>query len=123
MMRLTSMRLRSAGILTVIAAVVLTMMWLAVSQVAAEPQAGDQQAPIEAGIGKGIAFVGAALAIAIPGFAAAFAMGTASSAAIGAMAERPEVFGRTLIYIVFIEAIAIYGMVVALMLSMKLLPF
>jgi len=106
------------------AAVMLTVMWLAVGQAAAaEPQAGAQQAPIEAGLGKGVAFFAAALAIGLPGFGAALAMGTASSAAIGAMAERPEVFGRTLIYIVFIEAIAIYGMVVSLMITMKLFAF
>jgi len=107
----------------VTAAVVLTIVLAAVSQAAAEPQAGDQQTPTDTGIGKGIAFLAASLAIGLPGLAAAMAMGTASSAAIGAMAERPEVFGRTLIYIVFIEAIAIYGMVVSLLITMKLLAF
>lgn len=119
--RLMNMRLRSAGILALVSAVVLTGMWLYVGQAAA--QAGDQQAASEAGLGKGVAFLGAAVAIGLPGLGAALAMGTASAAAIGAMAERPEVFGRTLIYIVFIEAIAIYGMVISLMITMKLAPF
>ncbi|MEM3522250.1 MAG: ATP synthase subunit C [Candidatus Bathyarchaeia archaeon] len=67
----------------------------------------------------GLALIGAALAIGLPGIGAALAMGTASAAAIGAMAEKPEVFTKTLIYIVFIEAIAIYGLVVAFMILMK----
>ena len=37
-------------------------------------------------------------------------LGTASAAAIGAIAEKPELLGRTLLYIVLIEAIAIYGL-------------
>jgi V/A-type H+-transporting ATPase subunit K len=45
-------------------------------------------------------------------------MGTASAAAIGAMAEKPEMFSKSLIYIVFIEAIAIYGLVIAFMIMM-----
>ena len=67
----------------------------------------------------GLALIGAGIAIGIPGMGAALAMGTASAAAIGAMAEKPEVFTKTLIYIVFIEAIAIYGLVVAFMILMK----
>ena len=47
-------------------------------------------------------------------------MGTASAAAIGAMAEKPETFSKSLIYIVFIEAIAIYGLVIAFMIMMVL---
>ncbi|MEM2905909.1 MAG: ATP synthase subunit C [Candidatus Bathyarchaeia archaeon] len=116
------MRLRNAGILAVSAAVVLTIVFMAVAH-AAEAPAASQETTSDTGMGKGIAFLAAALAIGAPGFAAAMAMGTASSAAIGALAERPEVFGRTLIYIVFIEAIAIYGMVVSLLITMKLLTF
>ncbi|MEM1658521.1 MAG: ATP synthase subunit C [Candidatus Jordarchaeales archaeon] len=60
--------------------------------------------------------IGAGLAIGLAGLGAGVGMGTAGAAAIGAITERPEVFGRTMIYIVFIEAIAIYGLVVAFML-------
>jgi len=73
----------------------------------------------KAGAGD-IAYLAAALSIALTGVAAAMAMGTASSAAIGAMAEKPEIFSKTLIYIVFIEAIAIYGLIVSFMILMKI---
>jgi V/A-type H+-transporting ATPase subunit K len=41
---------------------------------------------------------------------AGLGLGTASAAAIAAIAEKAELFGRTLVYIVLIEAIAIYGL-------------
>jgi V/A-type H+-transporting ATPase subunit K len=55
---------------------------------------------IGAGIGAGLAMGGAGVG-----------MGTASAAAIGAIAEKPELLGRTLLYVLLIEAIAIYGLV------------
>ena len=67
-----------------------------------------------------MAYLAAALSIGLTGFAAAMAMGTASSAAVGAMAEKPEIFSKTIIYIVFIEAIAIYGLIVSFMILMKI---
>ena len=41
---------------------------------------------------------------------AGIGLGTASAAAIGAIAEKPEMLGRTLLFVVLIEAIAIYGL-------------
>jgi V/A-type H+-transporting ATPase subunit K len=69
---------------------------------------------------KGLFLIGAGLGAGLACFGAAIGMGTASAAAIGAIAEKPEVFGRTLLYIVFIEAIAIYGLVIFFMIYMKL---
>ncbi|MHA1431557.1 MAG: ATP synthase subunit C [Candidatus Freyarchaeota archaeon] len=60
--------------------------------------------------------VGVGLAIGLAGAGAGLGMGTASAAAIGAISEKPEMFGRTIIYIVLIEAIAIYGLVISFML-------
>jgi len=36
------------------------------------------------------------------------------------LAEKPEVFSKTLIYIVFIEAIAIYGLVISFMILIRI---
>ena len=64
--------------------------------------------------------IGLALAAAITmgtaGVGAALAMATTSAAALGAITERPELFGKTVLYVVFIEAVAIYGFVIAFML-------
>jgi len=67
----------------------------------------------------GYALIGAGLAIGLAGLGAGLGMGTAAAAAVGALAEKPEVFSKTLIYIVFIEAIAIYGLVVAFMIMIR----
>mgnify|MGYP001083205828 CR=1 FL=1 len=74
----------------------------------------------EAAEGIGNEMIGAALAIGLTGLGAGIGMGTASAAAIGALAERPEVFSKTLIFIVFIEAIAIYGLVISFMILMRI---
>ncbi|HDM24145.1 ATPase [archaeon] len=65
---------------------------------------------------KAAAYIAAGLAVGIAGFGAGLGLGTASAAAIGALVENPKLFGKTFIYIVFIEAIAMYGLVVAFML-------
>ncbi len=70
------------------------------------------------GARAGDPMIGAGLAIGLAGLGAGIGMGTASAAAIGAIAEKPEVFTKTLIFIVFIEAIAIYGLVIAFMILM-----
>jgi V/A-type H+-transporting ATPase subunit K len=59
---------------------------------------------------KGLFLIGAGIAAGLASFGAAIGLGTASAAAIGAIAEKPEIFGRTLVFVVLIEAIAIYGL-------------
>jgi V/A-type H+-transporting ATPase subunit K len=61
--------------------------------------------------------VGAGLALGLAGIGAGLGMGTASAAALGAITEKPETFGKSILYVVFIEAVAIYGFVIAFLLS------
>ncbi len=60
--------------------------------------------------------LGAGLAVGIAGLGSSIGMGMAGSAAIGAITEKPEVFGRAFLFIVLIEAVAIYGLLVAILL-------
>jgi V/A-type H+-transporting ATPase subunit K len=46
---------------------------------------------------------------------AAIGMGMAGSAAIGAIVEKPDLFGKAFLFIVLIEAVAIYGLLVAIL--------
>lgn len=48
--------------------------------------------------------------------AAGYAVGRVGSAAIGAVSERPELFGRTLVFVGLAEGIAIYGLIIGIML-------
>ena len=59
--------------------------------------------------------LGAALAIGIAGAAASIGMGMAGSAAIGAIVEKPDIFGKAFLFVVLIEAVAIYGLLVAIL--------
>jgi V/A-type H+-transporting ATPase subunit K len=59
---------------------------------------------------NGLFIVGAGIAAGLASCGAGIGLGTASAAAIGAIAEKPEMLGRTLLFVVLIEAIAIYGL-------------
>ncbi len=57
----------------------------------------------------------AAIAVGVGSLGAAYAVSTTGSAAVGAIAEKPEVFGRALIFVGLAEGIAIYGLIIAFM--------
>lgn len=61
-------------------------------------------------------YIGAGLAVGLAGFGSSIGMGSAASVAIGAISEKEEMFGTALIFVVLIEAVAIYGLLVALLL-------
>jgi F0F1-type ATP synthase membrane subunit c/vacuolar-type H+-ATPase subunit K len=65
-------------------------------------QDGDSGAPLAAAIATGLAAIGAGIAV-----------GIAGAAAIGAIAEKPELLGRTLIFVGLAEGIVIYGLIVS----------
>lgn len=68
-----------------------------------------------AGIG-GAALIGAAIAVAGSSIGAAIAVAYTGAAAIAAMSERPELFGRAMVIVGLAEGIAIYGLVIAIIL-------
>jgi V/A-type H+-transporting ATPase subunit K len=61
------------------------------------------------------ASLAAAIAVGLGSVGAAYAVGATGSAAIGAIAEKPEAFGRVLIFVGLAEGIAIYGLIIAFM--------
>lgn len=65
---------------------------------------------------SGLKYVGAGLAVGLAGLGSSIGMGMAGSAAIGAITENPEIFGKAFLFIVLIEAVAIYGLLVAILL-------
>ena len=68
-----------------------------------------------AGIETGIIGMAAALALGSSAFAAAWAETKIGVAAVGAMAEKEELFGKGLILTVIPETIVIFGLVVAIL--------
>ena len=64
--------------------------------------AADPYVSLAAAISTGLASVGAGIAVSGTG-----------AAAVGAIAEKPELFGRALIFVGLAEGIAIYGLIIA----------
>lgn len=80
------------------------------SMVAVAFSSSPSQATTGVASDKGLFLVGAGIAAGLASCGAGIGLGTASAAAIGAIAEKPEMLGRTLLFVVLIEAIAIYGL-------------
>jgi V/A-type H+-transporting ATPase subunit K len=64
--------------------------------------------------------VAAAIATAMSSLGAGFAVAKVGTAAIGALAEKPELFGRLLIFVGLAEGIAIYGLIVSILILNRL---
>lgn len=62
------------------------------------------------------ALLGAAIAVAGSAIGAAIAVAYTGAAALAALSERPELFGRAMVIVGLAEGIAIYGLVVAIIL-------
>jgi V/A-type H+/Na+-transporting ATPase subunit K len=67
----------------------------------------------------GQALIGAAIAVAGSSIGAAIGVAYTGSAALAAMSERPEMFGRAMVIVGLAEGIAIYGLVIAIILIGK----
>lgn len=86
----------------------LALVWLAspsavlASGMAQEGGAVDQYATLAAALSTGLACIGAGIAV-----------GGSGAAAVGATAEKPESFGRSLIFVGLSEGIAIYGLIIS----------
>ncbi len=63
----------------------------------------------------GLIALGAGLAIGLAGIGAGYAQGRIGSAAIGAVAEKPELLGRAILLVAIPETIVILGFAVAAM--------
>jgi len=106
------------GIDAVLMAAATTLVILAVT---ASP-AGADPAALAAGSsvpGNWAALLGAAIAVAGSSIGAAIAVAYTGAAALAAMSERPELFGRAMVIVGLAEGIAIYGLIVAIILIGK----
>jgi V/A-type H+-transporting ATPase subunit K len=103
-----------AVVLAVLPAAVLLLF--ARASFAAAPGAVSTVAPevvrwgfLAAALSTGLSAIGAAVAVAVVG-----------GAAMGAVAEKPELAGRALVFVGLAEGIAIYGLIVAIMILGRL---
>ncbi len=64
--------------------------------------------------------IGAGIAVGLATLAAGFAISSAGTAAISALAEKPETFFRSFLVVALAEALAIYGLIMGILLWLKL---
>jgi len=97
------------NVVIVLMALGVAAVWLAspgtafaAGMAAQEGTVSDPYATLAAAIATGLATIGAGIAVS-----------TTGAAAVGAIAEKPESFGRALIFVGLAEGIAIYGLIIA----------
>jgi V/A-type H+/Na+-transporting ATPase subunit K len=80
-------------------------------------KAGEAAAPLAAVNPQIVAWglIAAALSTALAAIGAGYAVARVGSAAVGAIAEKPELFGRALVLVGLAEGIAIYGLIVSIL--------
>lgn len=88
------------------------LLFLGVQDVMAQTAAA---APREVSVGLGLALIGIGIPTGLAAIGAALAVGPVGAAAIAAITEKPETFGRSLVYLGLAEGIAIYGLVLSIL--------
>ncbi len=68
----------------------------------------------------GLGLLAAAISTSVSAIAAGIAVSIVGSAAMGAVAEKPEIMGRSIIFVGLAEGIAIYGLIISIMILGKL---
>ncbi|NLD42989.1 MAG: ATPase [Chloroflexi bacterium] len=109
---LLTLRAVVGGLLGVNGLVAAGCALLVAIYLAAPPPVLAQAAAPAAGTSSNVA-LGAALATGLACIGAGIAVGIAGAAAIGGITEKPEILGRTLIFVGLAEGIAIYGLIVS----------
>jgi V/A-type H+-transporting ATPase subunit K len=103
--------------------VIIAAVLAAVGTLVAHSAWAQQQVPQEhhlSSMAMTAGFFSAALSVGLSCIGAGLAISSVGSAAMGAMAEKPELAGRALIFVGLAEGIAIYGLIVAIMIIGKL---
>ncbi|MFV0380582.1 MAG: ATP synthase subunit C [Anaerorhabdus sp.] len=76
--------------------------------------------PMTGTIAQGLGFIAAALATSCSALGAGIAVAAAAPAAIGAISENSENFGKAIIFVTLGEGVAIYGLLISILIINKL---
>ena len=71
-------------------------------------------------LAQGLGFIAAAVTTSASCIGAGFAVAAAAPAAIGAISENPENFGKAMIFVALAEGVAIYGLLISILIIGKL---
>jgi V/A-type H+-transporting ATPase subunit K len=110
-----------AGVSVVVLVAAVVLLAVAVGPAGAAVGAGAAKAAATAAGsgGSSAALIGAAIAVAGSTIGAGIAVAYVGAAALAAMSERPELFGRAMVIVGLAEGIAIYGLIVGIILIGK----
>ena len=111
--------------INLIALIVLSIAVFAVGALAADNDVDTAEAQAvaparEANPGYAMGLASAAFVTSVSCIAAGFAVSKSATAAIGALSEKPEIFGKALIFVALAEGVALYGMLVSIQILGKL---
>lgn len=101
-------------------ALVATALLLIPTALAEHVSDGNVVGAIMAGEVWSWGLLSAALATGLSSLGAGLAVGRVGVAAVGAVTEKPELFGRVLILVGLAEGIAIYGLIVSILILNRL---
>lgn len=76
--------------------------------------------PLNGTLAQGLGFLAAAIATSCSSIGAGIAVSSAASAAIGAISENSENFGKAMIFVALGEGVAIYGILISILIINKL---
>ena len=94
------------------------LMVMGVQDVMAAAEAAETAKEISTGLG--LALLGIGLPTGLATIGAGIAVSSVGAASLAVITEKPEMFGRTLIYLGLAEGIAIYGLVMSILLLGKI---
>ena len=89
--------------------IILSVIMLATGMVSAAEAAETAKNASD----NGLKYIGAALSVGISAIGGGIAVGGATPAAIGAYSENPKTFGKAMIFVVFGEGSALYGLIIS----------
>jgi V/A-type H+-transporting ATPase subunit K len=111
----------AASLLILFAVLVVGSIFFSVNLYAQHPETPVAAAsPDQGGNVKAYGFIAAALAFGLGTVGAGIAIGNVGSAAMGAVAEKPEIAGQALIFVALAEGLVVFSFITALMILGKL---
>jgi V/A-type H+-transporting ATPase subunit K len=102
---------------TVVTAALATFALLAAAPALAAAEVAA--VPVDPGVMRW-GFTAAAASAGLAALGAGYAVAQVGTAALGALAEKPELFGRVLVMVGLAEGIAIYGLIVSILILNRL---
>ncbi len=99
----------------------IALLLTAVTVVSAAAQTAAVTVPVsQSASDASMLGIGAGLAVGLAGVGAGIGLSRSGAAAISALAEKPETFFKAFLVVALCEAVAIYGVVIAILLWIKI---